>query len=134
MHFQRFWGRNFQKVFWASMPPDRPRTHSCKDSMLGQNDTASVNVFSWPYGPAESVLYSIQARRHGGGGGGAPGTKKVCLQDGKRFKMIQNVVMVGLTILMHLQQFEELKFLIFFLKPLQSVQPSRFRQDSSDFT
>ena len=50
--------------------------------------------------------------------------------------------MVGLTILMHFQQFEDLKFLIFSggvcpgtpQKLLQSVQASRIRRDRLDFT
>ena len=63
--------------------------------------------------------------------------------NGKRIKMIQNnVVMVGLTISMHFQQFEELNFIYFFrgsmpldlLKPLQRVQPSQFGRDCPDFT
>ena len=54
-----------------------------------------------------------------------------------------NVVVVGLTIWMHFQQFEDFKFLIFYegirswtsLKPLQSVQLSRrFRRDCLDST
>ena len=53
--------------------------------------------------------------------------------------MIQNnVVMVGLTISVHFQQFEDMKFLIFFLgnplKLLQSVQSSEFRRNCPDFT
>ena len=49
--------------------------------------------------------------------------------------------MVRLTISVHFQQFEDLKFLIFSgeasppqKKPLQSVQASRIRRDCLDFT
>ena len=50
--------------------------------------------------------------------------------------------MVGLTISVHFQQFEDFRFLFFsggacpriLLKPLQSVQPSRFRRDCPNFT
>ena len=44
-----------------------------------------------------------------------PGAKKVHLMELYGFKMIlvNNVVMVGLTILMHLQQVEHLKFQFF---------------------
>ena len=50
--------------------------------------------------------------------------------------------MVGLTISMHIQQYEELKFLNFsggacprtLQKPKQSVQPSRIRWECLDFT
>ena len=50
--------------------------------------------------------------------------------------------MVVLTISMHFQQFEDLKFLFFFRgsmppdppKPLQSTQPSQIRRDCLDFT
>ena len=37
--------------------PPPPRTLSRKGISLGQNDTTLVNMFSWPYGPAESVRY-----------------------------------------------------------------------------
>ena len=56
-----------------------------------------------------------QARR--GGGGGAAKSQKG-LPDGivKYLKWYKtNVVVVGWTIWMHFQQFEDLKFLIFFL-------------------
>ena len=92
-----------------------------------------------------------QARRQDGGGGGVRGVRMHpprsqkgppdgIVKDLKWYK--NNVVMVGLTIFMYFQQFEDLKFLFFSggacprtpQKPLQSVQPSRIRRDCPDFT
>ena len=78
------------------------------------------------------------------GGGGARGEpKRSVWWDRKNSKWYKiNVVVVGLTISMHFRQFGGLKFLIFSegtcprtsLKPLQSVQLSRFRRDCLDST
>ena len=87
-------------------------------------------------------VYS-QARRQGGAWGeyAPPGAKKVRLMGRKRFKMMQNiVVMVRLKILVHFQQFEDINF--FFrrsmppdpLKLLQSIQPSGFGRNCPDST
>ena len=62
------------------------------------------------------------------------------VKDLKWYK--NNVVVVGLTISMHFQQFEDLKFLIFSrgacprtsLKPMQSVQLSQIRQECPEST
>ena len=81
-----------------------------------------------------------QARRHPPPPPQEP--KRSAWWDRKKFKMIQNnVVMVGLSIAVHFQQFEDLKFKFFSggpypripLKPLQSVHPFQFRRDCPDF-
>ena len=68
-----------------------------------------------------------------GMGGGVRGSQKGLPDgtvNGKRIKMIQNnVVMVGLTISMHFQQFEELNFIYFFprehaLRPFKTLAES----------
>ena len=64
---------------------------------------------SWtePLDSRMTHFYVAEARRQGGGE-----SERSAWLDRKRFKMMQNnVVMLGLTISMHFQQFEELKFL-----------------------
>ena len=68
-----------------------------------------------------------------------PRAKRSAWWDRKNFEWYKNNVMVvGLTISMHFQQFEDLKFLIFLgehaLKATQSVQLSQIRQDCPDST
>ena len=102
------------------------------------------------YCDEHQVMKMRQVRRQGGARGArAPPPPPPKSQKGPPDGIVKylkwyknNPVMVGLTILMHFQQFEDLKFLIFSggvcpgtpQKLLQSVQASRIRRDRLDFT